>query len=685
MKYLFILFFAFWSLLFKGHEPKVIFKGTVKDSSRKSELAACQVKINYPKSGFTFETFTDVKGNYSLSIVPGNFTVEYLRSGYNPFKKTFTLFPKSDTIIIYDVLLKDSSVSLDEVTISSYKKIYKDTYKSSSTVTSKEIIKSPKRGLKALAKSSSGTRGSSGESGYDYAPSSVGSGRVVSDRKTSAGTRGYAEDASSEGVSGDRVKYESGKINSDIKAGTLTAGEINDFSKWNLWEDLSKGELNSFTSYWGIRPKHRYSVQVTNENKSPLTDITIILKDPSGKAIWQSHTDNTGKAELWANLYDSSILIKGKYSLEAIYMGKIYPIKNASYFDNGINKLVIPSACSQPINMDIVFAVDATGSMGDEIRYLQAELYDVIEKVKSGNPGLNLNMGSVFYRDKGDMYLTVEQDLTKDITKVMDFMKAQSADGGGDEPEAVDAAMEVAIGKFNWRNDARARVMFLVLDASPHHDKETMDKLNKYTIMAAEKGIRIVPIVCSGIDKASEYLMRSIALATNGNYIFLTDHSGIGDSHIAPSTDKFEVETLNILLIRLLQQYIFMPECNQTVNTVLIDSLQHNQPDSISKDSSFVQNPNSAKDTTGNVNSKPDDWFLKYYPNPCRGILQVEMNTYISELYIADINGKLIMKIPVSKEQGRLEIDLTNYPSGVYFLRYCVEGKCKSGKFVLVH
>lgn len=48
----------------------------------------------------------------------------------------------------------------------------------------------------------------------------------------------------------------------------------------------------------------------------------------------------------------------------------------------------------------------------------------------------------------------------------MDFMKAQSADGGGDEPEGVDAAMEVAIGKFKWREDVRAIVMFLVL--MPH-------------------------------------------------------------------------------------------------------------------------------------------------------------------------------------------------------------------------
>jgi hypothetical protein len=662
MKYLIIFFFSIWGLFSKSPEPKILFKGTVKDNATKEVLIACEVSVKNLTSGATFKTLTDTKGNFELTLTPGKFKVNYNYIGYNTFAESYNVNPKRDTIISKKIVLTEKKKIKEDSTIVK--------------IEEKKLIETDAMEVLKFTPSRGGAK--------DYYASPAPSLSYTSRGSATKAAMSF-EDISSEGVSGDRVTYASGGINSDVKAGTLTAGEINDFSKWSLWEDLSKGELNSFITYWGILPKHRFSVQVTNESKSPLTDIKVILKDPFGKIIWQSHTDNTGKAELWANLYDSTDLIKGKYTLEAIYNGKTFTIKDASAFNQGINKLIIPAACKQPLNMDIVFAVDATGSMGDEIRYLQAELYDVIEKIKRGNPGLNLNMGSVFYRDKEDAYLTVQQDLTSDINKVMDFMKAQSADGGGDEPEGVDAAMEVAIGKFKWREDARARVMFLVLDASPHHDKETMEKLNKYTIMAAEKGIRIVPIVCSGIDKASEYLMRSMALATNGNYIFLTDHSGIGDKHIAPSTYKFDVETLNILLIRLLQQYIFMPECNQTVNTTRIDSLQHNQPDSTSKDSSFVQNPNPAKDSTRTVNNKPDDWFLKYYPNPCRGILKVEINANISELYIADINGKLLMKIPVASDEHYKEIDMSNYPAGVYFLRYCVDGKCKSGKFVLVH
>ena len=42
--------------------------------------------------------------------------------------------------------------------------------------------------------------------------------------------------------------------------------------------------------------------------------------------------------------------------------------------------------------------------------------------------------------------------------------------------------------------------------------------------------------------------MRAFAIATGGTYTFLTDHSGIGDSHLEPTIGSYEVEFLNELL-----------------------------------------------------------------------------------------------------------------------------------------
>jgi hypothetical protein len=659
MKYISILIVALISF-FSTPQPKVMLNGKVFDHSTSKSLKNVEVKITNLVSNEVTTAVARENGRYSVIFNPGRFEVKVSLTGYSNFADTLLVNCKKDTLIELNIALKPIKEFTKPETSDKGESTEKHLYEH------KTVLSDAKKAPKAAPKFKS--RGSS--------ETYTASGMAYSGLKSSS-------DGESGLFLGDRVKYESSGMAGEIKAGTLTAGEINDFSKWTLWNDLSNGDLKSFTTYWNIQPKTRFSVLITNEERIPLADIKVELKSAAGVVVWTGRTDNTGKAELWANLFDSTSITEEKYALTATFKGKKYNVDQAKLFGHKLNKIIIPAPCKASNNMDIVFAVDATGSMGDEINYLQAELADVINKVKQRNPNLSLNMGSVFYRDKGDSYLTVQQDLTADIPTVMNFIKAQVADGGGDEPEAVDAAMEIAIDKFKWREEARSRVMFLVLDASPHHEKENIEKIQKYTTMAAAKGIRIIPVVCSGIDKAGEYLMRSIALATNGTYLFLTDHSGIGDSHIAPSTDKFKVETLNVLIEKILQQYTFIPTCDKEMDIALLDTLQNTQTSSNKNDTALVKS-NEFKADSSKVNDA-GNWILKYYPNPCRGTLKVDVIPGISELYIADINGKLIMQIPVNKDNSHLEIDLTAYPSGIYFLRYCVDGVCKSGKFVLIN
>src|SRR5690606_39087276 len=146
-------------------------------------------------------------------------------------------------------------------------------------------------------------------------------------------------------------------------------------------------------------------------------------------------------------------------------------------------------------------------------------------------------------------------DFTKDIAKLVDFIKTNYADGGGDFPEAVDYALEEAIDNLTWSENATARIIFLVLDAPPHSRPDVIERLQKYIRLASAKGIRIVPLTCSGIDKSTEYLMRAFALLTNGTYLFLTDDSGIGGKHLEPTTDNYSVQLLNSLILRTIYQF----------------------------------------------------------------------------------------------------------------------------------
>jgi hypothetical protein len=145
--------------------------------------------------------------------------------------------------------------------------------------------------------------------------------------------------------------------------------------------------------------------------------------------------------------------------------------------------------------------------------------------------------------------------LTSSIPSLIDNIKKQEANAGGDYPEAVEIALKSAIMEQPWKSSAVARLLFLILDAPPHHSPATIAELNQLTYQAATKGIKIIPVAASGIDKDTEFLLRFLATTTNGTYTFLTNHSGIGNDHLTPTIGEYKVEYLNELIIRLINQY----------------------------------------------------------------------------------------------------------------------------------
>jgi hypothetical protein len=161
----------------------------------------------------------------------------------------------------------------------------------------------------------------------------------------------------------------------------------------------------------------------------------------------------------------------------------------------------------------------------------------------------------LFYRDEGDDYLTRLSQFTNSIATSTNFVKNQEAGGGGDFPEAVHTALQQSISDLQWSPKARTRLIFLVLDAPPHHTPEVIQSLQQSILQAQEKGKKIIPITASGIDKETEFLMRYFAATTNGTYVFITNHSGIGNPHLEATVGPYRVEFLNDLMVRLINFY----------------------------------------------------------------------------------------------------------------------------------
>lgn len=440
-------------------------------------------------------------------------------------------------------------------------------------------------------------------------------------------------------------------IEQDVSAGLLTAGILNDFQKWDLWNDIASDELASYQKLWKINPIRRYSVMVLNELSNPIIGANVKLLDDKGKTVWATKSDNIGKAELWGEIFEGDWA--SYYTINVEYDGKSERIAKVLEFHQGINTIKLDAQCTMPNELDISFVVDATGSMGDEIEFLKAELFDIIERSKANLQGVDINMSTMFYRDMSDDYLARKMDFTSDISRNIDFINLNRAGGGGDYPEAVDYALDEAVNNLSWSENPINKLIFIFLDAPPHQKSENLEKLKKVSKEASEKGIRIIPIACSGTNKSTEYLMRSIALSTGGKYIFLTDDSGIGGSHIKPSTDEYEVLTLNEILLQTIIEYGTIQKCELAGDVEPKDE--------------FTYNPDYLKSLAGEEDSEIELKNWRVYPNPTKDNIYIQAEGKLGFIYLADMRGNILNRFDVTGE-SRFRIDLSRFANGVYYI-----------------
>jgi len=212
-------------------------------------------------------------------------------------------------------------------------------------------------------------------------------------------------------------------------------------------------------------------------------------------------------------------------------------------------KAIVPvKPTTAATKLDIALVIDVTGSMGDELSYLQKEWNTVTTSLQTLFPALALRMSLVVYKDTTDEFVTAGIPFTESREAFQAELAKYSAGGGGDQPEAVDAALATG-NNLQWNADSR-KVLFWVADAAPHENKEAASVAE--VLKLKEKGVSIYPLAASGIGPKAELVMRLGALLTGGQYLFLTDDSGIGNSHAEPHIPCYTVEQLKHLLLRVL-------------------------------------------------------------------------------------------------------------------------------------
>ncbi|MRG96719.1 VIT domain-containing protein [Polyangium spumosum] len=119
--------------------------------------------------------------------------------------------------------------------------------------------------------------------------------------------------------------------------------------------------------------------------------------------------------------------------------------------------------------LDLVFLVDETGSMGAYIEQVKQRLVGIIEALRSAPLCRSLRLGLVSYRDhppQDRSFASRVVPLTEDIASIQKGVERMQASGGGDGPESVTDGLYDLV-RLEWRPRA-ARVVVWVGDAPPH-------------------------------------------------------------------------------------------------------------------------------------------------------------------------------------------------------------------------
>jgi hypothetical protein len=143
-------------------------------------------------------------------------------------------------------------------------------------------------------------------------------------------------------------------------------------------------------------------------------------------------------------------------------------------------------------DLELVFILDATGSMGPVIGTVKAQAERIIEILEGQVE--NLRVGTVGFRTRLDpeMSRPVFHDLTSDRKKLARWLRKLRAKAGGDE--AVDDGLDVALHEMSWTKEAR-KVVVLIGDEGP--SDEGTERLLALADEAKGAGITVHTITAS--------------------------------------------------------------------------------------------------------------------------------------------------------------------------------------------
>ena len=249
----------------------------------------------------------------------------------------------------------------------------------------------------------------------------------------------------------------------------LAAGETDDNQQWNSY-------LNYLQEYY---PSHEHSkphrrevsnrliLRITDSQGAPIPGVKLQLSSPTNPAL-KGTTYADGRA-----IFMPTEPLNNNSVLTATYNDRAseHPVQNTAPATWKLTLQDITRQAPPQTPLDVMFLLDSTGSMDDEIAKLKSTLLSIAKQVNNLPANPDLRFAMVTYRDRDDDYTTELFDFESDPETFLETIRNIYAEGGGDTPESLNEALQVALNKASWRSHPdTVRLVFLIADAPPHLD-----------------------------------------------------------------------------------------------------------------------------------------------------------------------------------------------------------------------
>jgi Mg-chelatase subunit ChlD len=340
------------------------------------------------------------------------------------------------------------------------------------------------------------------------------------------------------------------------EAVTVNAGMVDDNADFGAY--LAYRQRNDGLAVRHRDVSERYLLEVVDARGRPVHDAEVAVQRPGiAEPVMRARTDTGGRVWLHPRAFlppQQGETTLGVAVRKAGVQGRALLVRGQAQAVQVRLAALAPTAHTR---LDLVFLIDATGSMGDEIAKLKASMQQIAQQIAKlpGRP--DVCYGLVAYRDRGDAFVTRTTDFTDDLAGLQAVLARLQAGGGGDKPEALNEALVETVHRMSWRADA-ARLVVLVADAAPHLDHGGLQY--DTTMQAAlAKGIKLFAVGASGLEPEGEYIYRQLAQYTAGRFVFLTFREA-ADPASGPGTQtvhdvkNYSVQTLDRLIVRLVSE-----------------------------------------------------------------------------------------------------------------------------------